>query len=58
MPLLKIAAQDGGLTLHEVLTSIPHDAAAVVVYALVGGFIYFVWRGSRKSGETAGHKHG
>lgn len=58
MPLLSVAAQDGGLTLHEVLYSIPHDVAAFVVYALVAGFVFFIWRGSRKPGAATRDKGG
>jgi hypothetical protein len=30
---------------------IPHDAGAAVVYILIGGFIFFIWKGSRKRPE-------
>jgi len=40
-----IVIQD--LTVHEILTGIPHDGAAVIAYAFVLGFIYMIWLGSR-----------
>ena len=40
-----IVVQD--LTIHDILTGIPHDGAAVIAYALVLGFIYMIWLGSR-----------
>lgn len=39
--------QDDGLTFHEVLSDIPHDAAAIFVYLLVAIFVFFIWWGSR-----------
>lgn len=40
--------QDDGLTFGEVLANIPHDAAAIVVYVLVGVSIGLViWSGRR-----------
>ena len=33
------------------LSDIPHDAGAVVVYLLIGGFIFFIWKGNRKGSE-------
>lgn len=41
-----IAVQDR-LNAHEILTGIPHDGPAFIVYALVLGFIYMIWLGSR-----------
>ncbi len=35
------------LTLKDIVTDIPHDAAAVVVYLLLALFIGFIWYGSR-----------
>jgi len=46
--LLMIAVQEsGGLTLGRILADIPHDGPAFVVYALIAGFVYLVWRGGR-----------
>jgi hypothetical protein len=45
------ALQDRGLTAGEVLRGIPHDAPALVIYAMVVGFGFLIWKGSRqKSG--------
>ena len=42
------ATVDEGLTFTEVLADIPHDAAAIVVYILVGFSIgLVVWSGRR-----------
>lgn len=39
--------QDDGLTFREVLSDIPHDAAAIFVYLLLALFVGFIWWGSR-----------
>lgn len=39
--------QGDGLTLSEIIRDLPHDGPALVVYALILLFIWFVWRGSR-----------
>ena len=42
------AAVDEGLTFGEILADIPHDAAAIVVYILVGFSVgLVVWSGRR-----------
>jgi hypothetical protein len=44
------------LTFREVLAGVPVDAGAVVVYAILGLFVGFIWHGSRKksgSGSAA-----
>ncbi len=41
------AVQGQGLTLGKILSSIPHNAPAIVGYVLLLGFVYLVWRGSR-----------
>ena len=44
------AAEEEGLTLGEVLADIPHDAAAIVVYVLVGFSVALViWSGRRRA---------
>ena len=40
--------QDDGLTFGDVVRNLPHDGAALVVYALVLGFVWFIWQGSRE----------
>lgn len=41
--------QESGLTLRKVITDIPHDVPAMVVYLLLGAFVFLIWRGSRPS---------
>jgi hypothetical protein len=41
---------DEGLTLGEIIAGIPHDAAAIVVYVLVGASIGLVVWSGRRSG--------
>jgi hypothetical protein len=41
--------QEDGLTLREILTNIPHNAAAIVVYVLLAVLVGFIWYGSRNS---------
>jgi len=48
MPFLSFVVQDSGLSVGRVLRSLPHDGPAIVVYALIVAFLYFVWRGNRK----------
>ena len=50
--IMLVQAADGGLTLGRILRDIPHDASALVVYALVFGFGYMTWRGSRPKKST------
>lgn len=45
------------LTLQEVISDIPHDAGALVAYALLGLFVGFVWMGNRNRGG-ASYKRG
>ena len=40
-------AAEGGLTLERVLSDIPHDAGAMVIYVLIALFIGFIWYGNR-----------
>ncbi len=41
------------LTLYEVLADIPHDFAALVVYAILALFVGFIWYGSRSPAPAA-----
>lgn len=45
--LLLIQAADGGLTLKEIVSDIPHDAAAIFVYLLLIGSVALVWKTGR-----------
>lgn len=48
MLVTRILLQNGGgVTLHKVLTDIPHDITAIVVYALLAGFVGLIWRFGR-----------
>jgi hypothetical protein len=47
---LAAVIQNDGLTVGEVIRNMPHDAAAVFVYLLIGVFVYFIWKGSRSTG--------
>jgi len=49
--LVHLAQSSGAPWWKLLLSDIPHDAGAVVVYLLLGGFVYFVWRGMRKRSE-------
>lgn len=48
LPLAPTFGQDG-LTIGDVVTNIPHDAAAFVVYAMLFGAVALVWRTGRPS---------
>lgn len=44
-------AEDDGLTLKELLSDIPHDVEAVVLYLILGFSAWLVWWGNRNSGR-------
>ena len=46
--MLIMQQADGGLTLSEILSDIPHDAGALVVYVLIAAFVGFIWYGTRR----------
>jgi hypothetical protein len=48
MLMLALQSAGEGLTLSEVLTDLPHDPAALVIYVIVALFVFFTWYGSRK----------
>jgi hypothetical protein len=48
MPLIAVFTQASTLSLGRVVRALPHDAAAIVGYVLIGAFVWFVWQGSRK----------
>lgn len=48
-----IQSGDDGLTIAEVVANIPHDGAAIVVYALVIGSVALVWRAGRSRPPAA-----
>jgi hypothetical protein len=48
MSIIAMAIQSEGLTLREVVSGIPHDGPAIVVYAMLIVFVGFIWMGSRK----------
>jgi hypothetical protein len=37
------------LTLRDVIAALPHDAGAIVVLVLLGGFVLLIWYGSLPS---------
>lgn len=43
------AAEDGGLTIGEILADIPHDGPAIVVYLLTAAATALIWWGHRRS---------
>lgn len=45
------AAGDGGLSFHDILVNIPHDASAFVVYVLMIGSVLLVLRAGRSHGS-------
>lgn len=47
------AAPDEGLTFGELLAAIPHDAAAIVIYLLVGVSVGLVFWSGRRGGPKA-----
>jgi hypothetical protein len=53
--MASVHVQDSGPTVRELLTDIPHDGPAIVVYVMIALFIGFIWWGSRRTsrGEAA-----
>jgi hypothetical protein len=47
MLLIRVVLQDSGVSVGRILSGIPHDFEAFIVYVLIGASLYFVWRGSR-----------
>ena len=45
------AAGGGGLSFHDILVNIPHDASAFVVYVLMIGSVLLVLRAGRSHGS-------
>lgn len=43
-----MALQFGELTLSDILSDIPRDVGAVLVFLIVGGLTFLVWFGSRR----------
>lgn len=44
-----LQSSSSGSTFSHMLHDIPHDKSAVVVYVLLFGFVYLIWRGNRPS---------
>lgn len=53
LPIIQAAAGDEGLSIAEVLADIPHDAASIVIYALIVVSVGFVIRAGRQKKEPA-----
>lgn len=47
--LMAIQGQQSGLTWGKILSDIPHDGPAFVVYGLLAVSAYIIWRGARTS---------
>ena len=50
--LQAVSEVDQGLTLAELVTNIPHDLSAMVVYAMLFGSGLFIWRSGRTTGQS------
>jgi hypothetical protein len=44
---IALLLQESGMSLRRILSDIPHDVAAFIIYVLIGGSVYLVWRGGR-----------
>ncbi|HEX7118375.1 MAG TPA: hypothetical protein VF212_06285 [Longimicrobiales bacterium] len=51
-------AEDGRLTLGEILGGIPHDPAAILLYTLTAISLYLIWRANRQrpQGRSGGEE--
>lgn len=47
--LMAIQGQQSGLTWGKILSDIPHDGPAFVVYGLLAISAYIVWKGTKTS---------
>jgi len=43
---------DQGLTPAELVANIPHDLSAMVIYAMLFGSAWFIWRAGRTGGQS------
>lgn len=50
--LQAVSEIDQGLTPAELVANIPHDASAMVVYAMLFGSALFIWRAGRTGGRS------
>jgi len=48
MTMFMALLQDSRLTLRDILSDIPRDLEAILVYLMFVGFVVFIWRGSRE----------
>jgi hypothetical protein len=44
---IALLLQDEGMSVGRILSDIPHDIAAFIIYVLIGGSVYLIWRGGR-----------
>lgn len=59
MTIASLLVQDeGGLDVGRILSDIPHDGPALVVYVLILGFVGSIWLGSRNSGRSGTEEDG
>jgi hypothetical protein len=47
-PFIALLQDSDALTFGEVIRDIPHDLPAIVVYLMIGAFIYAIWRANRR----------
>jgi hypothetical protein len=50
MTMLIALLQDSRLTLRDILSDIPRDLEAFLVYLMFVAIVVFIWRGSRERG--------
>jgi hypothetical protein len=49
MRIFALSLQDARLSLRDIVSDIPHDVPALVVYAMLAVFFGFIWWGSRRT---------
>ncbi len=43
-----VALQEGAPLWKQILSDIPHDAPAILIYTLIAGSAFLIWRANRK----------
>jgi hypothetical protein len=48
LPFIALLQDSDGLTFAELVRDIPHDLPAIIVYVMIGAFIFVIWRANRR----------
>ncbi|MBX6364020.1 MAG: hypothetical protein IRZ00_09150 [Gemmatimonadetes bacterium] len=57
-PILSVMLQSSSVSIRDILTDLPHDAAAIFIYIFTAASLALVIWGSKKSGGQTGRPPG